>query len=392
MSGMQDFMEMEIEIEPKADDTVGADAEQAEPAEASMQQPRGKLERALAGQSDGMRDVRRLIEQVAGHDATNVLILGESGTGKELVAGAIHELSSRSRGPFVPINCGAIPPELLESELFGHEKGAFTGALARRRGRFELAEGGTLFLDEIGDMPLPMQVKLLRVLQERCFERVGGSETIRANVRVIAATHRNLEARIAEGRFREDLYYRLCVFPVQVPPLRERVEDLPVLIEHFRKRMESGGQSGPAFSDGALASLKCYAWPGNVRELGNLIERLSILHAGGPVGHQDLPDRYRAAGNSETESAVGQSASDPSPASAGETAASDVPFEERAIPKLPSEGVQLKQYLSNIESALLRQALNATQGTVAQAARMLGLRRTTLVEKMKKYGLDSTEF
>ena len=385
---MQDFMEMEIEIEPKVADTVDAQAEQAEPTDPA----RGKLERALAGQSDGMRDVRRLIEQVARHDATNVLILGESGTGKELVAGAIHDLSSRSRGPFVPINCGAIPPELLESELFGHEKGAFTGALARRRGRFELAEGGTLFLDEIGDMPLPMQVKLLRVLQERCFERVGGSETIRANVRVIAATHRNLEARIAEGRFREDLYYRLCVFPVQVPPLRERVEDLPVLIEHFRKRMESAGQPGPTFSDGAMASLKCYAWPGNVRELGNLIERLSILHAGGPVRHQDLPDRYRAAGNSETESAIGPPASDRSPASVGETAASDVPFEERSIPKLPSEGVQLKQYLSNIESALLRQALNATQGTVAQAARMLGLRRTTLVEKMKKYGLDSTEF
>ncbi len=380
---------MEIEIEPKAENAAGADAEQAEE---TMQQPRGTLERALAGQSDGMRDVRRLIEQVARHDATNVLILGESGTGKELVAGAIHDLSSRSRGPFVPINCGAIPPELLESELFGHEKGAFTGALARRRGRFELAEGGTLFLDEIGDMPLPMQVKLLRVLQERCFERVGGSETIRANVRVIAATHRNLEARIAEGRFREDLYYRLCVFPVQVPPLRERVEDLPVLIEHFRKRMENGGQSGPALSDGALASLKSYAWPGNVRELGNLIERLSILHGGGPVGHQDLPNRYRAAGDSETESALGQSGSDSVPASTAETATSDVPFEERAIPKLPSEGVQLKQYLSNIESALLRQALNATQGTVAQAARMLGLRRTTLVEKMKKYGLDSTEF
>ena len=380
MSSMQDFME--IEIEPEAVDMPGA----------GVEPPCGNLEQALVGTSDGMRDVRRLIEQVAGHDATNVLILGESGTGKELVAGAIHDLSGRSRGPFVPINCGAIPPELLESELFGHEKGAFTGALARRRGRFELAEGGTLFLDEIGDMPLPMQVKLLRVLQERCFERVGGSETIRCNVRVIAATHRNLEARIAENRFREDLYYRLCVFPVQVPPLRERVEDLPVLIEHFRNRMESAGQGGPAFSEGALAALKCYAWPGNVRELGNLIERLSILHAGGPVRHQDLPDRYRAAALSEPESADGAQAADFSLASNGETATSDVPFEERAIPKLPSEGVQLKQYLSNIESALLRQALSATQGTVAQAARMLGLRRTTLVEKMKKYGLDSTEF
>lgn len=198
------------------------------------------LFRSMVGRSEAISQIRHLIEQVAATDAS-VLILGESGTGKEVVARNIHYHSSRGKGPFVPVNCGAIPPDLLESELFGHEKGAFTGAISTRKGRFELAEGGTLFLDEIGDMPMSMQVKLLRVLQERCFERVGGSGTIKANVRIVAATHRNLEDMIKQNLFREDLYYRLNVFPIEMPALRERIEDTPLLLQELLARMEAEG-------------------------------------------------------------------------------------------------------------------------------------------------------
>ena len=205
------------------------------------------LFRSLVGQSHGIKEVRHLIEQVSSTEA-NVLILGESGTGKEVVARNIHYHSARRNGPFVPINCGAIPPDLLESELFGHEKGAFTGAITSRKGRFELAEGGTLFLDEIGDMPMPMQVKLLRVLQERCFERVGGNTTIRVDVRVIAATHRDLETMINDKSFREDLYYRLNVFPIEMPALRDRKDDIPLLLQELMTRMESEGHSRSLYS------------------------------------------------------------------------------------------------------------------------------------------------
>ena len=229
-----------------------------------------------SGTSRAMRDVHRLIEQVAPFD-TNVLILGESGTGKEMVARHVHELSGRAGHPFVPVNCGAIPADLLESELFGHEKGAFTGALSTRLGRFEFAEGGTLFLDEIGDMSLQMQVKLLRVLQERSFERVGSNRTIRCNVRIIAATHRDLDAAIIAGRFREDLFYRLNVFPVQMPPLRERLEDLPVLIEHLVQRQGQNAGRHIRLDKEAMNCLARNRWPGNVRELANLLERLAIL-------------------------------------------------------------------------------------------------------------------
>jgi sigma-54 specific flagellar transcriptional regulator A len=279
----------------------------------------------------------------------------------------------------VPVNCGAIPGELLESELFGHEKGAFTGALAQRQGRFELAQGGTLFLDEIGDMPLAMQVKLLRVLQEHRFERVGGSKTLECDVRVIAATHRDIESRIATGEFREDLFYRLNVFPIEIPPLRERDDDVPLLIEHFRARLAAGGARTATFSQGALALLSHYAWPGNVRELGNLVERMSIMHAGREVGAQDLPARYR-------ESAA------PARTAAAADAGPEVPFEELGVPRLPDDGIDLKAYLANLELGLVRQALQAADGNVSQAARLLGLRRTTLVEKMKKYDLDATDF
>lgn len=342
--------------------------------------PSSSATSGLVGDSRGMREVKTLIEQVASFD-TSVLILGESGTGKELVAQAVHQVSDRAARPFVPVNCGAIPGELLESELFGHEKGAFTGALTKRRGRFELAEGGTLFLDEIGDMPVGMQVKLLRVLQERSFERVGGNETLTCNVRVIAATHRDIERRIDSNEFREDLYYRLNVFPIQIPPLSERIDDLPLLIEHFASVMSQRGVGQVRFSAGAMAALAGYPWPGNVRELANLVERMTIVCNGREVKVDDLPGRYRPDRErmAEPDEDLAELTSREAPA---------IPFEERSLPGLPAEGVDLKVYLANVESSLIRQALERTDGTVAHAAEMLGLRRTTLVEKIRKYGLD----
>lgn len=328
------------------------------------------------GRSGPMRHVQRLIGQVAKFD-TSVLVLGESGTGKELVARSIHAASNRANAPFVPVNCGAIPPDLLESELFGHEKGAFTGALTARKGRFELAEGGTLFLDEIGDMPLPMQVKLLRVLQERTFERVGSSRSQRCNVRIIAATHRDLEAAIETGSFREDLFYRLNVFPIQMPPLRERLEDLPELIKVLIDRQEASGLGSVRLSEASVAALSQCPWPGNVRELANLIERLAILHPNGVVQPRDLPDRYRPADlefESVAEFALPED--DASATSAVDSAA------------LPEDGLDLKGHLAVIEQTLIQQALERAGGTVAQAARLLGMRRTTLVEKLRKYDLQ----
>ncbi len=244
----------------------------------------------LVGQSAAMRRVRQLIERVAATDAS-VLILGESGTGKELVAREIHRQSKRIHCAFVPLNCGAIPHDLLESELFGHEKGAFTGAISARPGRFEMAEGGTLFLDEIGDMSLGMQVKVLRVLQEQTYERVGSNKTLTADVRILAATHRILEARIEKGEFREDLFYRLNVFPIEVPPLRDRPEDVEPTIGSMLARMEDQQGMNLDFTDQALQALTAYAWPGNVRELGNIIERLSILYPNEKIDIDQLPER-----------------------------------------------------------------------------------------------------
>ncbi|MEC7472207.1 MAG: sigma-54 dependent transcriptional regulator, partial [Pseudomonadota bacterium] len=250
------------------------------------------LFRSLVGTSRAVQHVRQMMQQVADTEAS-VLILGESGTGKEVVARNLHYHSKRRQGPFVPVNCGAIPAELLESELFGHEKGAFTGAITARSGRFELAEGGTLFLDEIGDMPLPMQVKLLRVLQERTFERVGSNRTQSADVRIIAATHKNLEKMIEEGTFREDLYYRLNVFPIEMAPLRERVEDIPLLMNELISRMEHEKRGSIRFNSAAIMSLCRHDWPGNVRELANLVERMAIMHPYGVIGVMELPKKFR---------------------------------------------------------------------------------------------------
>ena len=354
------------------------------------------LFRSLVGQSYGIKEVRHLIEQVSETEA-NVIILGESGTGKEVVARNIHYHSARSNGPFVPINCGAIPPDLLESELFGHEKGAFTGAITSRKGRFELAEGGTLFLDEIGDMPMPMQVKLLRVLQERCFERVGGNTTIKVNVRVIAATHRNLENMIEEHDFREDLYYRLNVFPIEMPALRERKEDIPLLLQELIARMEVEGAQPICFTPRALHSLMEHLWPGNVRELANLVERMIILYPNCLVDVNHLPTKYRYSDIPEfqpefsTESVEEQERNalqDIFSADFGMDSEDIFQDHDNNPQELPPEGINLKEMLADLEINMINQALEAQDGVVSRAADMLGMRRTTLVEKMRKYNMQ----
>jgi len=365
-----------------------------------LQKANNYLTKSLVGCGLRIQEVRYLIEQVSDSKA-NVLILGESGTGKEVVARAIHEVSNRQKGPFVPINCGAIPAELLESELFGHEKGAFTGAFSSRKGRFELAAGGTIFLDEIGDMPLPMQVKLLRVLQERTFERVGGTKSLPADVRVVAATHRNLEELIEKGDFREDLYYRLNVFPIEKPALRERQEDIPLLLQELLSRLEGEHKATLRFTQRALDSLMQHNWPGNVRELSNLLERLLILHANKIIDLKDLPLKYRyldAQGDtleqiefSEEEEMIAER-----DALSGMFGDAPVLAEESEIfdgsqgflGHLPAEGMNLKDKITEFEVEMIRQALDSQEGVVSHAAELLSMRRTTLVEKMKKYGLN----
>jgi sigma-54 specific flagellar transcriptional regulator A len=339
----------------------------------------------LVGSSAAMGRVNALIRQVAPFDSS-VLVLGESGTGKEMVARAIHDCSPRRDKPFVAINCGAIPAELLESELFGHEKGAFTGAISTRKGRFEMAEGGTLFLDEIGDMSLPMQVKLLRVLQERMYERVGSNRTQRCDVRIIAATHRNLEVATAEGRFREDLFYRLSVFPLEMPALREHLDDMPELIAEFNQRLQRRGLSIVRFSGSAMQALRQHTWPGNVRELSNLVERLAILYPNSEVRANDLPEKYRGVQPiDEAGSSILRAMLD-GPAKPTNTQ-SRVNLEAEVL--LPEGGVDLKDHLADIEVGLIRQALDITDGVVAHAAKLLHMQRTTLVEKLRKYGLQS---
>ncbi|GIU53336.1 MULTISPECIES: sigma-54 dependent transcriptional regulator [Shewanella] len=346
-----------------------------------------KLFRSLVGRSEGIANVRHLISQVACSDAT-VLVLGQSGTGKEVVARNIHYMSERRDGPFIPVNCGAIPPELLESELFGHEKGSFTGAISTRKGRFELAENGTLFLDEIGDMPLQMQVKLLRVLQEKVFERVGGSKTITTDVRVVAATHRDLETMITDNLFREDLYYRLNVFPIEMPSLRERRDDVPLLLQELVSRVFNEGRGKIRFTQRAIESLKEHNWSGNVRELSNLVERLTILFPGGLVDVNDLPRKYRYIDVPEycVEISEEQQERDALASIFNDDEPIEIP-ETRFPSELPPEGVNLKDLLAELEIDMIRQALEQQDNVVARAAEMLGIRRTTLVEKMRKYGM-----
>ncbi|MFA0086111.1 sigma-54 dependent transcriptional regulator [Vibrio sp. 10N.261.51.F12] len=353
------------------------------------------LFRSLVGQSKGIQDVRHLIEQVSGSEAS-VLILGESGTGKEVVARNIHYHSSRRGGPFVPINCGAIPPDLLESELFGHEKGAFTGAITSRKGRFELAEGGTLFLDEIGDMPMSMQVKLLRVLQERVFERVGGTVVLKANVRIVAATHRNLENMIQCGDFREDLFYRLNVFPIEMPSLKDRKEDIPLLLQELLTRLEAEGGQPICFTPRSVNSLMEHDWPGNVRELANLVERMVILYPNSLVDVNHLPVKYRYSDIPEFQPEMNafktveeQERDALDSIFSDDFSLSEPEIDDYNAPQaLPAEGVNLKEMLADLEVNMINQALDAQDGIVARAADMLGMRRTTLVEKMRKYSLN----
>ena len=440
-----------------------------------------ELFRSLVGRSPPMQKIRQMVGQVACTDA-NVLILGETGTGKEVVARSIHNASSRRGKPFVAVNCGAIPADLLESELFGHEKGAFTGAYSSRQGRFELAEGGTLFLDEIGDMPAAMQVKILRVLQERTFERVGSNRSIHCDVRIVAATHRDLEDAIEHGDFRADLYYRLNVFPIEMPPLRARRSDLPLLTSELIARLEAEGRGSVRLAESALSALAAYPWPGNVRELANLVERLSITHPGATVEAAELPAKFRrnlseadddmpawavvlasnpersdisakSGSNSGPKPGPGSSSSPdsnpdsnpdsspgpkPGPGSSSSSSPGSNPdfksefvserdflfsrqaaaayastdastdastFESgagfagelsgfpdpSALPPLPVQGLDLKDYLNELEMSLIRRALDESNGVVAQAAKLLGMRRTTLVEKMRKFGISRDE-
>ncbi len=329
------------------------------------------------GQSADSQIVRKLIKQVAPSMAT-VLITGESGTGKEVVARQIHDSSGRE-GPFVAINCGAIPEHLLESELFGHERGAFTGAVSARAGRFEQAKGGTFFLDEIGDMPTVMQVKLLRVLEERVVERVGGTKSIPVDVRLIAATHRDLPSRIAAREFREDLYYRLSVFPIEITPLSERPEDIPLLVDEFVHRISADQGVSLQVADDAMSALQKYSWSGNVRELANLIERLIVIKPGGIVAARDLPWPI-VERDVECEDGLPEIISHTvGPARAG------------GVVTLPSDGINMKQYLANIEQDMIHQALRESGGVVQHAAELLGVGRTTLVEKIKRYNIDTTK-
>lgn len=359
--------------------------------------------RSLVGESEALQKVRYMMGQVACKEVS-VLITGESGTGKEVVARNLHLNSNRADKPFIPINCGAIPRELLESELFGHEKGAFTGAIASRAGRFELADGGTLFLDEIGDMPLSMQVKLLRVLQEHSFERVGGVNTLQSDVRILAATHKDLEEMIELGEFRQDLYYRINVFPIEMPSLRERPEDIPPLLNELITIMESENRGSVRFNSAAIKALCCYEWPGNVRELANLIERMAILYPHSIVGVSDLPEKFRKDAMS-TEMSTEIGANLVSTISARVDALLDKGVS--GLPKrsaqlgataleseselLPLSGIDLKEYLSNLEKSLIEKALTDSGGIVARAADRLQLGRTTLVEKMRKYNLQKSQ-
>lgn len=375
----------------------------------------------LVGQSDAIQAIRNLIPVIAGSSST-VLVTGESGTGKEIVGRLLHDLSPRCDGNFVPVNCAAIPKDLIESELFGHCKGAFTGAVSDRKGRFELAHNGSIFLDEIGDLPLELQVKLLRVLQERTIDPLGSSRSVAIDVRVIAATHRDLEVEIAAGRFREDLYYRLNVLPLHMPALRERVIDVPLLLDFFVKKFAAKNQQHIRFCPDFGYALQAYHWPGNVRELSNLIDRFSTLFSGQYLELQhfsnsllpkglvkfkalaqlgELPQMSSILGETANLQFTGDLQSAPvsggifddclsdTPVVSAPNEAEQISFLSEALPVLPPEGLSLKHRLAEIERDLIAQALSRTNGNVSQTARILNVQRTTLIEKIQKFGLRS---
>ncbi len=357
----------------------------------------------FVGQSKRVRELLSLVARVAKSDST-VLITGESGTGKERIARILHDASPRAHAPFVPVNCGAIPEGLMESELFGHEKGAFTGAVTGRPGRFELANGGTIFFDEIGELPLPLQVKLLRVLQEKTYERVGGIRVQTANVRVLAATHRNLEEMSREGRFREDLFYRLSVIPVEIPPLRERKEDIPLLMAFFQHRWEEEGRGDPVVLGRDVQKALCdYPWPGNVRELENVMERLHVLHGGETVTVDLLPEKIRQHLPAIPESLPSSAEIPSTPLSPQSDSSPDaglpVLFEGASVNVLPDPArlavpidtesdFSLTAFMGDIERTLVQKALERAGGNRSKAAELLGINRTTLIEKLKRFGIS----
>ncbi len=352
------------------------------------------LEDMIVGDAPVMSALRRLVRQVAPSDAS-VLLTGPSGCGKEVLARAIHSQSKRAGKPFVAVNCGAIPRDLLESVLFGHEKGSFTGAHAQHKGRFEEAQGGTLFLDEIGDMPAEMQVKLLRVLEERAVQRVGGRGQIRVDVRIVAATHRDIDAAIDTGAFREDLFYRLAVFPLDIPGLAERIEDLPLLVGHFLARQP--GRQSVRFSPDAFARMAEHGWPGNVRELRNFVDRANVLFAGRTIGADEAGALLMRRGRvSAVETRALWAATELQVADTAVEPAADVvvPLRTRSPSAPPpqmagGEPVALKEMLAEIERRYIEQALTVSGGVIADAARMLSLQRTTLIEKMRKYEMKA---
>ncbi len=377
---------------------------------------KGALSSSILGQSESVERLRSLILQCASSDAP-VLLRGETGSGKELVSRALHDYSPRAKGPFIAINCGAIPEQLLESELFGHRKGSFTGATCDRKGRFELANGGTLFLDEIGDMPSQLQVKFLRVLEEREVEPVGGGGKTKINVRIVAATHRNLELMVEEGAFRADLLYRLNVIPITIPPLSERSDDVPSLLSHFAQ-VHSSELDPIRFSERSVAVLQSYSWPGNVRELSNLVQRFSVLYPGQNIDILLIPKEFLSKEmvdvvaifeSSAAAAVLSKTATTTSPlspsAGLNEQLTVDVDastmqasplyqndFEQiielsGTLTSLPSEGVSTKELLNNLESNLIRLALDQTDGNVSKASSLLQLGRTSLIQKINKYQL-----
>ncbi len=352
----------------------------------------GNAESLLIGISRSMVEVRYLIRQVAPSSAS-VIITGPSGSGKEMVARAIHAESARAAKSYVAVNCGAIPRDLLESDLFGHEKGSFTGAVTQKRGRFEDADGGTLFLDEIGDMPADMQVKLLRVLEERSVQRVGGRGEIAVDARIISATHRDIDEAMATQRFREDLFYRLAVFPIDLPSLGERREDVPQLVLHFLQ----GGTSGVKFSQAAMDRMVAHSWPGNVRELRNVVERASILFPRMTISAEQVEIILHRRGRvSNAERAALWEATERTAPTCDAIEVPEALQSEETLPEAPSETesaaigeapVDLRKMMADLEYRYIAEALRASEGVVADAARLLSLQRTTLIEKMRKHGL-----
>ena len=416
--GVSDFLEIPpdpVELSNCLDNFLGRLGPEARPKPkgGAPAPPKSDRYTHIVGRSAALKKVFRLVDKVAATDST-VMIHGESGTGKELIARAIHQNSPRVERPLIPVNCGAIPEELLEAELFGHEKGAFTNAIRTRIGRFEMADGSTIFLDEIGDMSPKLQVKLLRVLQEHEIERVGGDKVIPVDIRVITATHVDLAKAVEEGRFREDLFYRLNVIPITMPPLRDRLDDVPLLIDHFLKRFQdTRGSEVTGVEPEALGRLLTYGWPGNVRELENLVERMVTLADENRLTLDDLPVKLLEATEGLPPPVIITAPEEPEEPEEGPTPAppmslDDLPLERpaeasTAAPTLsppaemdeswgfPEDGVDFNALVSVYEDRLIRGALEVAGGVKNKAAKLLGLNRTTLVEKMRKKGITSDD-